>query len=105
MENEVDTTQEAAEIFADKIDDGVRTARQCAILAYKQGAVDKTSSKVSSVWHDVSELPKKSLPVIVMTARKRRMKLTSNNDEYKYLKFCEFNNIAKWAYRDELIKL
>lgn len=103
--NEGDKLQEAAEALADKIDDGIRTARQCAIYAYIQGVMDKSSGKVSSVWHDVSELPKKGESVIAMTARKRRMKLTANNDEHKYLKFCESNNIAKWAYRDELIKL
>lgn len=103
--NEGDKLQEAAEALADKLDDGVRTARQCAILAYKQGVEDKASVKVSNVWHDVSELPKKGEPVIAMTARKRRMKLTANNNEQKYLNFCESNNVAKWAYRDELINL
>lgn len=103
--NEEDKIIEAAKALADKIDDGVRTARQCAILAYKQGAMDKASGNVCSVWHDVSELPKKGEAVIAMTARKHRMKLTSNCDEQKYQKFCQSNNIAKWAYRDELIKL
>lgn len=96
---------ESAKALADKIDDGIRTARQCAIYAYIQGVMDKSSGKVSSVWHDVSELPKKGEPVIAMTARKHRMKLTSNCDEERYQKFCQSNNIAKWAYRDELIKL
>lgn len=100
-----DKVVEAAKSLADKIDDGVRTARQCAIYAYIQGVEDKTSGKVSSVWHDVSELPKKGESVIAMTARKHRMKLTSNCDEQKYQKFCQSNHIAKWAYRDELIKL
>lgn len=96
---------EAARALADKIDDGVRTARQCAIYAYIQGVTDRASGKVNSVWHDVSELPKKGEAVIVMTARKHRMKLTSNCDEEKYQKFYQSNNIAKWAYRDELINL
>lgn len=103
--DERDKIVEAAEALADKIDDGVRTARQCAMYAYLQGVADKASGKVSSVWHDVSVLPKKGEPVIVMTARKHRMKLTANNDEQKYQKFCQSNNIAKWAYRDELISL
>ena len=103
--NEEDKIVEAAKSLADKIDNGTRTARQCAIYAYIQGVEDKASGKVSSVWHDVSELPKKSEPVIAMTARKHRMKLTANNDEQKYQKFCQSNNIAKWAYRDELISL
>lgn len=97
--------QEAAEALADKIDDGVRTARQCAIYAYRQGVEDKASGKVSSVWHDVSELPKKGEPVIAMTTRKHRMKSTANNDEQKYQKFCKSNSISKWAYKDELIKV
>lgn len=96
---------EAAKALADKIDDGMRTARQCAIYAYIQGVADKASGKFGSVWHDVSELPKKGVSVIVMTARKRRMKLTVNSDEQKYLKFCKSNSISKWAYKDELIKL
>lgn len=95
----------AAKSLADKIDDGVRTARQCAIYAYLQGVEDKASGKVCSVWHDVSELPKKSLPVVAMTTKKRRIKSTVNDDEQKFLKFCQSNNIAKWAYRDELINL
>lgn len=103
--NEADKLRETAEALADKIDDGVRTARQCAIYAYIQGVVDKASGKAGSVWHDVSELPKKSVPVIVMTARKHRMKSTANCDEQKYLKFCQSNSINKWAYKDELIKL
>lgn len=103
--NEEDEIAEAAKALADKIDDGMRTARQCAIHAYIQGVEDKASGKVGSVWHDVSELPKRGEAVIAMTERKHRLKLTSNCDEQKYLKFCQSNNIAKWAYRDELIKL
>lgn len=103
--NEKDEIVEAAKALADKIDDGMRTARQCAIYAYIQGVADKASGKVGSVWHDVSELPKKGESVIAMTAKKHRLKLTSNCDEQKYQKFCQSNNIAKWAYRDELIEL
>lgn len=103
--NEEDKIVEAAKSLADKIDNGTRTTRQCAIYAYLQGVEDKASVKVSSVWHDVSELPKKGEPVIVMTTKKHRMKLTSNCDGQKYQKFCQSNNIAKWAYRDELISL
>lgn len=42
-----DKTREMAEAFADRIDDGQRTARQCAVLAYMKGA----EGGAKAAWH------------------------------------------------------
>lgn len=91
--------QTAAELFADKIDDGVRTARQCSILAYRQGAREG----IKILWHDICEIPHKGVPVYLMTARKKKLKLYSCDDVDKFKKFCSGNGIARWAYREDII--
>lgn len=108
-----DKLQEAAELCADRIDDGIRTARQCAILAYKQGAMAKTnqgayvetSEKPSSIWHGMDELPAKSAPLFLLTGTKRKIKRFTHTNTEKYEKFCKSNNITRWAYKNEIINL
>lgn len=107
---EIDKLQEAAELCADHIDDGIRTARQCAILAYMQCAKEQTHSgggnnKSSSVWHDMDELPAKSVPLFLLTGSKRKVKHFTHTNTELYEKFCSSNNIQKWAYKNEIINL
>lgn len=63
-----DKTREMAEAFADRIDDGQRTARQCAVLAYMKGA----EGRAKAAWHPADELPEHPEKGIVIVTKVRR---------------------------------
>lgn len=100
-----DEVQSSAELFADRIDDGIHTARQCAILAYKQGLLDGQSSKVKFTWHDMDELPEKSRAVYLMTGTRKKLKTYAYTNKEEYAKMCKCNSFTKWAYREDIIGL
>lgn len=97
---------EQAEAYADKIDDGNRTARQCAILAYKKGFETKFPTgkgPINGVWHPMDEYPAPSVVVIIVTGKKHHFKHSSFIGEKKWLTISKSWNAWKWAYREDLL--
>ena len=93
--------QEAAETFADKIDDGIRTARQCAIMAFREGAENFYKK---TAWHPVEELPADcEKGIIIVTARRKRFKHATYNGEKEWRKILKQVNGMMWAYKEDLI--
>lgn len=95
-----DKTMEMAEAFADRIDDGQRTARQCAVLAYMKGA----EGRAKAAWHPADELPEhpeKGI-VIVTKVRRRFVHATFNGVEPWNAKIKNIN-AWKWAYKEDLL--
>lgn len=90
---------EKAETFADKVDDGNHTARQCAILAFRKGY----ETKKIDVWHPMDEYPEPSVPVVVVTKIRRRFKHAIFDTEKRWLGISKTINAWKWAYKKDLL--
>lgn len=94
--------QEAAVLYADKVDDGSRTARQCAILAYREGS----GRAFGLAWHDASELPAVKNAVIVgMTKTKKKLKQFAFTSEDTFFKMVRGYRFSKWAYKEDIIPI
>lgn len=94
--------EECAELYADKVDDGSRTARQCAILAYREGC----SQAIGLAWHDIGELPAAKNAVIVgMTKTKKKLKQFAFTSEDAFHKMVRSYHFSKWAYKEDIIGL
>lgn len=96
---------EQAEAYADKIDDGSHTARQCAILAFKKGFGTKfpNSKGVTGVWHPMEDYPKPSVPVVIVTKIRRRFKHAIFDTEKHWLGTAKSMSVWKWAYKEDLL--
>lgn len=95
---------EQAEAYADKIDDGNRTARQCAVLAYKKGFETKfPHGKGAGVWHPMDEYPEPSVPIVIVTKIRRRFKHGIFDTEKRWLATAKQINAWKWAYKGDLL--
>lgn len=94
--------KDLAEAFADHIDDGCRTARQCAILAYKAGY----EAPHASVWHRVDEIPTDPTRAItIVTAKRKRFKNTTYNTDAEWLRVCRQVGAFRWAYKNDVLGL
>lgn len=98
-----------AQAAADKIDDGQRTARQCAVKAYIQACDDIADGSlgVGRVWHKTDETPqcKGGTCLYCVQGRKssiRRMNYEGPEQFEGYVKRC---NVSRWAYKQELLDL
>ena len=96
-----------AQAYADKIDDGQRTARQCAVKAYIQACNDIAdgSMEVDGVWHNASETPqcKGGTCLYCVQGRKgniRRMNYEGAEQFGNYVRRC---NVSQWAYKQDLL--
>ena len=91
---------DAAEAFADKIDDGTRTPRQCAIKAYIEVATAPLRQ-----WHDIpGEEPQKAGScIILLTGKKHKFLQFSFRGSEDWQKLVKQNNAVRWAYKDELL--
>lgn len=96
---------EQAEAYADKIDDGNRTARQCAVLAFKKGFETKypTGRGTLGVWHPMDEYPEPTVPVVIVTKIRRRFKHAIFDTEKRWLGISKSMNAWKWAYKGDLL--
>lgn len=90
---------DAAEVFADKIDDGTRTPRQCAIKAYIEAA---TASRHS--WHDIpGEDPKPGCCVILLTGGRHKLVQFAYQGSESWQKLILQLKAVKWAYKEDLL--
>lgn len=106
--------QDLAERCADKVDDGQRTARQCAIKAYVKGYADGSgvSGKKAGdeeghrrVWHPVTELPPvRSVNLYCLTGQKGNVQKCVYEDEESFKTYVSQNGIRMWAYRHDLLE-
>lgn len=94
--------QEAAEIFADKIDDGNRTPRQCAIRAYIEGATSPRQTQ--SPWHAIEDEPKTaSKCIIVVSGTRHKLIQTSYQGHEHWQRINNGYKSLKWAYKEDLL--
>lgn len=91
-----------AEAYADRIDDGNRTARQCAVKAYCKGYADGIENRKREIWHSPDEQPQRPDKGIIIVTRIRRrfIHATANGDWQKKIKAV---NALKWAYKEDLL--
>lgn len=92
--------KEQAEAYADRIDDGIRTARQCAISAYLAGAANAQKA----LWHPADEVPSlKGKCIVGLTLRGHHFKYTTSMGAEKWHTLCKTMNIERWTYKENLI--
>lgn len=90
---------ELAEAYADRIDDGLHTARQCAIAAYTHGF----KARRQFVWHSCDELPTSSCRAIVLLTGGNHFRHVTFNGESDWKFTCRQANAQKWAYKGDLL--
>ena len=99
------TTEEIktqAEAYADRIDDGNHTPRQCAVKAFCKAYEEGFKAHKAEMWHPADELPDSSDKGIIIVTRIRRcfIHATANGDWQKKIKAV---NALKWAYKEDLV--
>lgn len=94
--------QDAAEAFADKIDDGLRTPRQCAIKAFIEAAT--RFKTISSAWHRTDkEEPTYGRCVILITGRRFRFVQSTFRGSEDWQKLVNEIKADRWAYKEDLL--
>jgi len=127
-----DKIEDMANACADKIDDGVHTTRQCAVLAYKKAWAEAMKSdesglflermnelmdggccsdtpqpKRESIWHGVDELPAiRGCNIFGMQGGRNGgggVMYFEYVGEKEFKSHVAQHNIVKWAYKFDLI--
>lgn len=88
-----------ANACADRVDNGVRTARQCAVLAYKAGF----KARRDSIWHTPDDTPEQSGRAIVIITSGNHFRHVTFQGVDKWRFACQSANAVKWTYKSDLL--
>lgn len=100
---------EMAQAFADKVDDGQRTARQCAVKAYMQACDDIAEGHVGArtVWHGTDEEPEPQggdSCLYCLQGKKGNVRRVNYENPEQFRAYIERSNVRAWAYRRDLLE-
>lgn len=88
-----------ADAYADRVDDGIHTARQCAVLAFKAGF----DTRRKEIWRAPDEMPGIYSKAIVLVTGCLHFRHTTFRGDADWRQLCKETNALKWAYKSDLL--